>query len=66
MVLLRFHQYCIVVVGDLSKMYNSINLSIQDQHVHRFLWRDLNENVVPATIYYRQCRLVTAQAGLFS
>ena len=47
MVLLRFRQNKVAVVGDLSKMYNSINLSVEDQHVHRFLWRGLLENRPP-------------------
>ena len=40
-VLLRFRQEKIAIAGDISKMYNSVRISEQDQHVHRFMWRDL-------------------------
>ena len=29
-------------VRDISKMYHSIKIDKLDQHVHRFLWRDMN------------------------
>ena len=40
-ILLRFRQQKVGLVGDISKMFNSIQLAEMDQHVHRFLWRDL-------------------------
>ena len=43
-VLLRFRQDYVAAVGDISKMYNAVHLSIVDQHVHRFVWRDLEMN----------------------
>ena len=39
-VLLGFRKGQYAVIGDISKMYNCIKLSNQDQHTHRFLWRD--------------------------
>ena len=43
-VLLRFRQDSVAVAGDISKMYNAVRMAEPDQHVHRFLWRDLNAN----------------------
>ena len=40
-ILIRFRMGHIAFVGDISKMFNSIRLSEIDQHVHRFLWRDM-------------------------
>ena len=40
-VLLRFRENRVAVTADISKMYNSIQISERDQHVHRYLWRDL-------------------------
>ncbi|XP_062618012.1 uncharacterized protein LOC134279607 [Saccostrea cucullata] len=39
-ILLKFRENQVGLVGDISKMYNSIHLSIEDQHTHRFLWRN--------------------------
>ena len=36
-------------IGDLSKMFNSVELSIFDQHVHRFLWRSMDASKKPET-----------------
>ena len=46
-ILLRFREESIGLVGDISKMYNSIEMAERDQHVHRFLWRNLNINQEP-------------------
>ena len=40
-VLLRFRLGKIGILGDIKKMYNSIGLSVMDQHTHRCLWRDM-------------------------
>lgn len=40
-ILLRFRQKPVAIVGDISKMYNSILISELDQMTHRFLWRDM-------------------------
>ena len=29
------------MMGDISKMYHRIHIPVKDQHVHRFLWRDM-------------------------
>ena len=38
-ILLRFRQYQVALVADIKKMYNTIRLSVEDQHTHIFLWR---------------------------
>ena len=44
--LLIFRELPVVLIGDIRKMYNSIELEDLEVHVHRFLWRDL-ENRTP-------------------
>lgn len=38
---LRFREREVAVMGDISKMYNHVLIPEGDQHVHRFLWRNL-------------------------
>ena len=40
-VILRFREKEVAVVGDISKMYHMIAIPLSDQHVHRFLWRNM-------------------------
>ena len=46
-VLIRFCENVIAFTGDVFKMFNAIKLSLLDQHTHRFLWRDMDENRRP-------------------
>ena len=46
-VLCKFRQERIALVGDISKMYNSVKISELDQHTHRFLWRDMDKQKEP-------------------
>ena len=46
-VLLRFRLGKVGIIGDISKMYNSIGLSVMDQHTHRCLWRNMDSNKEP-------------------
>lgn len=46
-ILLRFRQNAVALVGDISKMYNSVLISEVDKMTHRFLWRDMNANREP-------------------
>ncbi|KAK4315789.1 hypothetical protein Pmani_012997 [Petrolisthes manimaculis] len=41
--LLRFRENPVAIIGDISKMFNSVRLSEFDSHVHRFLWRDFED-----------------------
>ena len=47
--LLRFREGLYTLVEDIRKMYHSIELSLMDQHTHRFLWRDMNMEIEPDT-----------------
>ncbi|XP_015747436.1 PREDICTED: uncharacterized protein LOC107327200 [Acropora digitifera] len=40
-VVLRFKENEIAFIGDISKMYHRIRIPEADQHVNRFLWRNL-------------------------
>lgn len=46
-VLMRFRQGLFAIAGDISKMYNSVKLSLLDQHTHRFVWRNGDSNNEP-------------------
>ncbi|XP_071537744.1 uncharacterized protein [Panulirus ornatus] len=46
-ILVRFRQSPVAIVGDISKMYNSVLLSEADKMTHRFLWRDMNTTREP-------------------
>ena len=47
-VVLRFREKEVALVGDLSKMmYHRILIPERDQHVHRFLWRNLETSREP-------------------
>lgn len=46
-VVLRFREREVALVGDISKMYHRILISEHDQHVHRFLWRNLDTHREP-------------------
>ena len=42
-ILLRWRENPVALIGDIKKMYNSIYVGEVEQHVHRFLWRNLEE-----------------------
>ena len=46
-VLLKFRENPVGIVGDIKKMYNSVYIKEFDQHIHRFLWRNLVINRIP-------------------
>ena len=48
-ILLRWREGHAVVIGDIKKMFNSIEISEADQHCHRFLWRDIDITREPDT-----------------
>ena len=39
--LLRFRQTNIAIIGDIRKVYHSIDIMLKDQMPHLFLWRDM-------------------------
>ena len=46
-VVLRFREREVALLGDISTMYHRILIPLQDQHIHRFLWRNLDTNRKP-------------------
>lgn len=48
-ILMRFREQPVAICGDISKMYHRISIPVEEQHVHRFLWRALELNRVPDT-----------------
>ena len=48
-VLLRFRERPVAMIGDIGKMFHSIDIPLVDQMTHRFLWRDLDEEREPDT-----------------
>ena len=46
-VVLRFRENAVAFIGDISKMYHRIHIPEPDQHVHRFLWRNLETDCEP-------------------
>ena len=51
-VILRFRENAVAISGDISKMYHRILIPERDQHVHRFLWRNLETSRDP-DVYVR-------------
>ena len=46
-VILHFRENAVPISGDISKMYHRILIPDRDQHVHRFLWRNMENNRDP-------------------
>ena len=47
--ILRFRENEVAVSGDISKMYHQVLIPNKDQHVHRFLWQNLDITQPPDT-----------------
>ena len=57
---MRFREETSVVMGDIFKVYHAVKISPLDQHIHRFLWRDLDQYKPPETyvitsVSFRHC-----------
>ncbi|XP_028404826.1 uncharacterized protein LOC114527396 [Dendronephthya gigantea] len=48
-VILRFRENEVAVAADISKMYQRVLIPLEDRHVHRFLWRNLETDRPPDT-----------------
>ena len=48
-ILLRFREYAVAFVGDISKMFHAIRIPPIDQMTHRFLWRNMESHRQPDT-----------------
>ena len=46
-VVLRFREKEVAISGDISKMYHRVLVPEKDQHVHRFLWRNMETEKEP-------------------
>nr|XP_054771128.1 uncharacterized protein LOC129279041 [Lytechinus pictus] len=51
-VLIRFRENAVAVSGDISKMYHRVLIPVEYQHVHRYLWRNL-ETDRPPDVYVK-------------
>ena len=52
-VILRFRERECALMGDLSKMYHRVLIpEVPDQHVHRYLWRNM-ETERPPDVYVK-------------
>ena len=45
--LIRFREHVTVLIGDIKKMYNTVELELLEQHMHRFLWRSCQQDIKP-------------------
>lgn len=48
-VVLRFRENQVAISGDTSKMYHRILIPLEDERVHRFLWREMKTDREPDT-----------------
>jgi len=48
-ILMRFRQERFAFIGDVSKMFHSIEIPVHDQMTHLFFWRDMQLNKNPET-----------------
>ena len=46
-VVIRFRENPHAICRDIAKMYHMISIPLEDQHVHRFLWRNFEVNCEP-------------------
>ena len=46
-VILRFRENAVAICGDISKVYHRNLIPERDQHVHCFLWRNMETNRDP-------------------
>jgi len=46
---MQFHENPVAICGGIAKMYHTIAIPEEDQHVQRFLWRSVEVNRDPDT-----------------
>ena len=46
---MRFREETTAVMGDIRKVYHAVKISTLDQHIQRFLLRDLDKSKPPET-----------------
>ena len=62
-ILLRFRQENFAFIGDISKMFHSIDIPVEDQMLHLFLWRNLQPNIQPRTYAITTVNMVDRPAS---
>ena len=60
---MRFRERKVGIVGDINRMYHTLKMALPDQHVHRFLWRNLETSKYPVTYVMTSISFVDRQAG---
>ena len=53
-VLLRFRRDKVGFIGDVSKMFHSIDIPLFDQMTHLYLWRDMQTRRISAIVHQQQ------------
>ena len=48
-VLIRFRENEVALIGDIKKMYHSVGTTQLEQHMHQFLWREMDARKEPDT-----------------
>ena len=46
-ILLKFRENYVGYIGDIRKMYHTVQMTLEDQQTHRFLWRDFEITKAP-------------------
>ena len=64
--LIRDREGPVLIIGDITKMYNSTHLTPIEVHVHRFLWRDLDTSRAPDTLAMLRVNIGDKPAGAIS
>ena len=65
-IILRFWENYVGFVGDIRKMYNSVGITLLDEHCHRFLWRNKESNRTPDTYVMTAVSLGDRPSGTIS
>ena len=48
-VLIWFRENEVALIGDMKKMYHSVGATQLEQHMHQFLWREMDARKEPDT-----------------
>ena len=53
-ILIRFRENEVAFIGDIKKMYHTVTTGVIEQHMHRFLWRDMDVTREPDNAHYSE------------
>ena len=65
-ILLRWRERRVSLIGDIRKMYNSIYIELEEQHCHRFLWRNMEIERTPDIYVITRVNMGDRPAGAIS